>query len=197
MSKRRKGFVAALGVMAALAITGISLPANAATGPDGFTILYAAQGQGAHKCEVIGTRDQYGNEGVICADLFTSSDGAGHYFVYGNVETYCQNSANVVVKCPTMEAEDQLTAGNGVSTRSPINGCGGNALGPCPVGRWNTYSDSFEYSTNSGCASNPDSLNQVWNIDMMSGTEIELPQSGKIVSPSANWSTGHYYICDN
>jgi hypothetical protein len=45
MSECRKGFVAALGVMAALATTGISLPASAATGPDGFTILYAPQGQ--------------------------------------------------------------------------------------------------------------------------------------------------------
>jgi hypothetical protein len=196
MSKRRKGFVAALGVMAALAITGISLPANAATGPDGFTILYASQGQGAHKCEVVGTRDQYGNEGVVCADLFTSSDGAGHYFVRGNVETYCQNSANVVVQCAGMESVSWLTAGNGVSTHTPVFGCG-HAAGACPVGRWNNYTDGFEYSTNSGCASNPDSLNQVWNIDWIAGTFIELPQSDKTVTPSANWSTGHYYICDN
>lgn len=196
MSKRRKGFAAALGVMAGLAISGISLPASAATGPDGFTILYASQGAVAHKCEVVGTRDQYGNEGVVCADLFTSSDGAGHYFVRGDVETYCQNSSNVVVECASMESVSQLTAGNGVSTRSPILGCG-HALGACPVGRWNTYSDDFEYSTNSGCASNPDSLNQVWNIDWMGGTFIELPHSDKTVAPSANWSTGHYYICDN
>jgi hypothetical protein len=196
MSKRRKGFVAALGVMAALAITGISLPANAATGPDGFTILYASQGQGAHKCEVVGTRDQYGNEGVVCADLFTSSDGAGHYFVRGNVETYCQNSANVVVQCAGMESVSWLTAGNSVSTHTPIFGCG-HAAGACPVGRLNNYTDGFEYSTNSGCTSNPDSLNQVWNIDWIAGTFIELPKSDKTVTPSANWSTGHYYICDN
>ncbi|HEX3513595.1 MAG TPA: hypothetical protein VHT26_06310 [Trebonia sp.] len=196
MSKRRKGFVAALGVMAGLAITSIAVPASAATGPDGFTILYASQAQGAHKCEVVGTRDQYGNEGVVCADLWTSSDGAGHYFVRGDVEAYCQNSANVVVECPSIESESQLTAGNGVSTRTPIFGCGG-ALAACPVGRWNDYTDGFEYTTNTGCASNPDSLNQVWNVALMGGTFIELPQSDKTVTPSANWSTGHYYICDN
>jgi len=47
-------------------------PASAATGTDGFTILYASQGNIAHHCEVIGS-DSYGSEAIVCVDILTGT----------------------------------------------------------------------------------------------------------------------------
>lgn len=53
-------------------------PASAATGVDGFTILYAAEGNTAHHREVIGS-DSLGNEGVVCADILTGTTSTDYW----------------------------------------------------------------------------------------------------------------------
>lgn len=193
MSKFRKRFAAALGIVTALIVAGTALPASADTGPDGFPILYAAAGAAAHHCEVLGGRDRLGNEAVICTDLWTSDN--GDYYVRGAVEGFCQNAADVVVQCSNVVLTSELSSGNGKHIITKITSCG-HLAGACPVGRWKVYTGWFKYTTNSGCASNPDSLNQVWNIAVPLETYIDLPGTDAHRSLGPSYSTGHYYICD-
>ena len=178
------------------------------TDADGFPILYASTGQQAHACTVIGSAadSNIGEtvEGVVCADIITSS-GSGGYAIQGQLELYCQTTAAVDVQCADVIAKGELSnALDGVVASTGSYQCG-HSYGSCATGRNYVKTGSYSYSgiTMSDCSSNGGSATDAWNLALGSGaTEIELPGSDKWVTLSSsnandnpNQSTGHQYIC--
>ncbi|MFC1406106.1 MULTISPECIES: hypothetical protein [Streptacidiphilus] len=175
-------------------------PASAATGVDGFTILYASVGGGAHHCEEIGS-DQYGNQAIVCADLYTqpAQDSQGNatypYHAWAVAEAYCQNSSGVVVQCANITVgADLANAAQGIyATQYSV--CG-HSNGACPAAREYAVTSDEMYSSSANCSSEPNSSFDAWGLVAAGGTTvIELPQSAKNVTLGSNYSTGHYYIC--
>lgn len=196
--RSRMRLTAMLAGLVFAAVGGFST-AGAATGPGGFTILHAATRDGAHHCEIIGG-DQYGNQAIICADLLTEPTLPGFtgpsdsYYVFAQAEAMCENSSGQLVQCANIKVGAELAnVPSGIISVSTAV-CG-HADGACPVGRFETYTGTEDYSNSNGCASNGNSAFDVWGIVAANATVIELPQSAKNVSLSSNFSTGHYYIC--
>lgn len=166
-------------------------PASAATGVDGFTILYAAEGNTAHHCEVIGS-DSLGNEGVICADILTGTTST-NYWSKGRMELIC-TKGGVAEQCAQVDAWGEWS--NGAGADDPFGGwyCG-HQFGACSTGR-NYVTSPFPlyYSSASGCSSEPNTTFDVWMV-VTQGTKIELPGSGKWVTLTSNYSGGHYWVC--
>jgi hypothetical protein len=199
--------------LAVLAVLGTSASASADTGTDGFTILHAKSGQFAHQCKVIG-QDNELHQAVVCADIVTKWFGGTAYAAYGKVEAYCQEgsgSATIPVQCAEVDV-DGVWADAGGDVRSLGIRCG-HAYGPCSVSGRNTDEvdddNSTQYTTSSGCSSQPNSYFDVWTIafggsanNSTSETRIELPGTDKwtyLYTGNANdgtgWSSGHYYVC--
>jgi hypothetical protein len=210
MSRRTIFRLASL-LAAIAAIFGLSLaPASAATGPDGFPIMYASEGGYAHNCTVIGS-DQYGNQAVICADLLSgpSYDIVGDpiypYYTWAGVEAYCQNSSDVIVQCA--QINEDVSIADAVGDVGYDSQTCGHSYGACPSGRYTLYTSAdgsyFTYYNSDDCATNPDSEFDAWSVVWGGGiTYIELPQSDKTVylgtgnaNDGENESNGHYYQC--
>jgi len=182
--------------------------ASAATGPGGFTILYASHGDEAHHCTSIGNDGT--TEGIICADIVTSStSGSFPYYSSGQVEAYCQTiSSGAVVQCANINE----VVGIFDPARHVVLGsrfCG-HTDGACPVGRVDESTGSglsngdFYWTSDTGCDTNPDSSYVNWSEVLGTGeTTIELPHSDKTLAldPGAgandgdDYSSGHYYVC--
>jgi hypothetical protein len=188
------------GAITALAC--ITSVASATTiGAGGIPILDAMNGDQAHACNVIGT-DQYGNKGVVCADIDTLDEGT---YAYGTaaMELICENSSNVVVRCAGTEAEGEFTDVDGTydyysfSCGNPWGG------GTCSSGRNIVYGPSWQLSgENWTCGKNTNDTSHVWSIALGYLTQIRLPQSGKVVeletgnaNDGYNESSGHRYVC--
>lgn len=197
-TRARLRTAALLAGLALIATLGIPT-AGAATGSDGFPILYASVGQEAHKCEVVDS-DQYGNQAVICADLITSptfditSNNVYYpYYVWAEAEALCQTSAGVVEQCANIVVNAEVADASSGAAGSATKVCG-HAAGACPVGRLTVDTNYLQYDSSVGCSS--DSPYDVWGLVLGGGaTVIELPKSGKNVTLGSNFSTGHNWIC--
>jgi hypothetical protein len=195
----RKGLIAAA-VMAVAALCSSALPASAATGPYGFTILHADAGNIAHHCEKLGQGyDQHHNltDAIVCVDIDTSGGETG-YQATGAVEAYCEINGNAadLTPCPGVTIEGSFanaSSGAAVATFGCEYNCGSvrNIL----------YVETIHY-TNASCTSS--AVNQVWTqaeglteIDLYSGSGDWLPFT--IASNGSNdgstYSSGHYWIC--
>jgi hypothetical protein len=207
MIKLRKRSLAAIALTASAVILGTTLPASAATGADGFSILYASQGDTAmaHKCGVVGSADGY--QAVVCADIVTSEVTPSDYYSYGQIWAYCQKgsgSTAVNVQCAQVEFDGTFAdAAEGVRGTVGSWVCG-HQYGACSTSRneLSMYNSRIQYTSNSGCGSDPNTNHDVWtNVDQ--GAEIELPvsdkwvylESGSGANDGSNFSTGHYYVC--
>jgi hypothetical protein len=180
----------------------LSSPASAATGADGFTILYASSGDQAHKCNVIGDDGQY--QAVICSDLVTAENST-QYDVYGRAEGYCQTAStpHTVVQCDRVSLETELATGTGVHTQDYEAQCDGN----CPSGRFYVSTPTWVYNIapaeGGACSSNAGSAYLQWDVVDSSNdlSYIETPDGylyyldSYNANDGANESTGHYFIC--
>jgi hypothetical protein len=203
MIKLSKRGIAALAVTASALLLGTAIPASAATGTDGFTILYADYGDSAHHCTVVGTPVD-GYEAVVCADIITSEVDSSDYDAYGQIEAYCQTTKGVMVECAQIYAYNQFYSASGDAFTGGDLICG-HASGACSSGR-NEISTMNEgeihYTSNSGCSSEPDSDHDVWT-EVLAGTAIELPvsdhkvlvESGSGANDGNSFTSGHYYVC--
>jgi hypothetical protein len=188
--------------MAAVAIAGTTVNANAATGADGFPIIHASSGGAAHTCHILGTDDDY-HEAIVCVDINTMTYD-GDAFAQSEVEAYCQTTAGTVVQCANIIAQGQYSASGGLGALQPYGKNCGHQYGACPTGRlylsgaWVAASAEGD----SSCGKVVNSVAQVWSIALGASTTIELPGSGDTytlsnTSPNdgTNESTGHYYVC--
>lgn len=193
-----------------VAVAGVTIGSAAAeTGPDGFPILNAsASDNEIHTCEQVGSADQYGNRAVVCVDLLDGIvDWAGEPYTASSatVEVICQNSSGAEVQCANAEVGLGIYDPQGDSYYQ--TGTCGHAAGTCTgfasdPKRWafhiqpvNVPVGIFTWNDTSGCSSSPTSTSDNWAVVDAAATIIELPQSDRNVSPSANFSSGHAYIC--
>ena len=191
MARGRRLFkLAAILSAAAGMMTAAVSPASAATGTDGFTILYASQGNIAHHCEVIGS-DSYGSEAIVCVDILTGT-GSTYYWSRGQIEAFCYKNG-VTEQCAQVDTEGTWANGAGANSGMGQWVCG-HQFGACSTGRNYLTSRVLYYSSASGCSSETNSTYDVWTVATQ-GTEIELPVSGKWVYLGSNYSTGHYWVC--
>src|ERR1700730_2373112 len=165
-------------------------PASAATGTDGFTILYASQGNIAHHCEVIGS-DSYGSEAIVCVDILTGT-GSTYYWSRAQIEAFCYKNG-VTEQCAQVDVTGTWANGS-VKNYGMGQWVCGHQFGACATGRNNVISAALYYSSASGCSSETNSTYDVWTVATQ-GTEIELPVSAKWVYLGSNYSTGHYWVC--
>jgi hypothetical protein len=177
------------------AVVGVTVaaitPASAATGTDGFTILYASEGNIAHHCEIIGS-DSDGNEGIVCVDILTGT-GSDYYWARAQIEAFCYNNSQPV-QCAQVDVTG--TWANGADADSGIGqSVCGHQWGACSTGRNYFSGRAIYYTSASGCSSEPNSTYDVWTVATTPGTQIELPKSAKWVYLPSNYSTGHYYVC--
>jgi hypothetical protein len=196
----KRGLIAAV-VMAVAALFASVTPANAATGPYGFTILHADAGNEAHHCEALGPGlDVHDNdsEAYVCVDIDTSATDTG-YRATGAIEAWCyaDPDGGFYTACPEIHVNGFFAnASSGASNFSWS--CDGNCLS---TGRNIIYSTSINY-TDANCTSN--AVNQVWTA-LTGSTSISLfTQIGSfatysIAADGANdgtgYSSGHYWIC--
>jgi hypothetical protein len=186
----------ALTFMMIAALTGAALPANAATGPDGFIILHAGNYDFAHKCEVFGTSGGY--QAVVCSDIKTSApDSSGMYAFWGEIEVYCQTTGGVAQQCAKADGEGgtySVPIGQRGLTQSIA--CGTKYDPTCPDGRIYLSTTVFYSNLNSSqCDASGTGPNAVWTIALAApSTYVVLPNNTPFPLPQ-NWSTGHYYIC--
>ncbi|WP_194909308.1 hypothetical protein [Catenulispora rubra] len=199
MTTRKRLRTAALLTGLALTTT-LGIPTvGATTGAGGITILYASEFQRTHNCEVIGS-DQYGNQAVVCVDLVTSPmwDTVNvfyPYYVWAEAEAYCQTSAGVVEQCANIIVTAEVAQEPSGAAGSSAQVCG-HAAGACPVGRLTAGTNQLSYNSSVGCSGDPNSGFDAWGIALGgAATVIELPKSGKNVTLSSNYGSGHYYIC--
>ena len=194
-------------LLAVAALVGGALPASAATGPYGFTILDADSGNMAHNCEILGsdTDPGYVTDGsdvyqaVVCVDILTGETSDG-YYAEGRVEAYCQTPAGVTVSCGDISlfglySNADASSGDNVQT----NGWGCNGTyGNCPAIRNVLPIYTFTYTGGVDCDTS--SGHQVWD-EALGDTSIGIPggDAFSVESSGANdgtsYSTGHYWIC--
>ena len=197
IGKRRLAAVAAGAALAGLCIAGSATNASAST-PG---VLYAANGDQAHQCNVIGS-DQYGNQGVVCADLIATINlYNGEPQALAVAEVFCQNSQKIVVQCAETHGYVALAnAQTGAGTR--VEGDCGHSYLRCSSGRnyW-AAGDGF-LDTSGNCLTSL--LDNYWGVVFGQGalTSIELPMSDKWVylnssnaNDSGNESSGHDQVC--
>jgi hypothetical protein len=199
----------ALALTASAVLLGTSLPASAATGEDGFTILYAGYGDDAHQCGVVGSVNGSAGlyQAVVCADIITSEVTPTDYYAYGQVWAYCQEgsgSSAVNVQCAGVDFGGALYD----DADGYVAGVGwwacGHQYGACSAGRnlLSTYPEQIAYTSNTDCGQDPTSDHDVW-MNVLQGAEIEIPYyddtvqlvSGSGANDGSNFSTGHYYVC--
>jgi hypothetical protein len=188
--------------MTFIAIFGVSKSASAATGVDGFPILHASTGDGAHKCHIIGGAYDQGIgkyvDAIVCADLSPYLlGGPNGDDVYGeaDVEAYCQvEGTTTTVQCANIVATGELSAANGL--RETYTWHCGHQYGACPTGRkvFGVGGDRMVNWIDHACGTNPDDISQMWGL-VLAGTTIELPGSDDNMTLPSNFETGHYYVC--
>lgn len=166
-------------------------PASAATGTDGFTILYAGEGNVAHHCEVIGS-DSYGSEAIVCVDILTGTESTD-YWAHGQIEAFCQKNG-VTEQCAQVDVTGTWANGAGEDSGMGTWVCG-HQFGACSTGRNYLTSSTMYYSSASGCSSEPNSIYDVWTVATTVEFRIELPVSDSWIYLGSNYSTGHYYVC--
>ena len=178
------------------------------TDAGGVPILYAGSGKEAHECTIIGSAEDssIGStvQGLVCADIVTSTGSGGGYMALGQIEIYCQTPEGATVQCADAVTTAELAnASAGVVETSGSWQCG-HSYGPCATGRNYVKTIDSTYSASlSDCSSNVSDNTDTWGIAVGGGsTEIELPGSDDWVSlTSANandggsQSSGHFYIC--
>jgi hypothetical protein len=182
----------AVPLMTLAALLGGVLPANAATGPDGFPYLYADNGDIVHQCQVLQTGAD-GDKAVMCVDIDTYGDSSG-YYATGAIEALCENSASVVVQCRAIYLHGFLANADSGPTYSSNSLC----TDGCRAQRFTIYTATYSY-TSGHCTS---SGHDVWDAAMGdsyigtsdSPTVITLADSGK-ANDGSDFSTGHYWIC--
>ena len=194
MTRKLRGLgLLAVPLMAVAALLGGIMPASAATGPDGFTILYADSGNIVHQCGVIG-EDQYGEQAVVCVDINTYGDSSG-YYATGAVEAYCQEgNPETTVACQGIYIDGLLAnadSGATTNTYKCYEDCGG--------GREIFSVATYSYTGGHDCTSS--SGHDVW-AEALGDTEVDINgASDNTVSDSsfANdngaHSTGHFWVC--
>jgi hypothetical protein len=192
MPRGRRLFKWAAILCAGAGIAMIAMPsASASTGTDGFTILYASQGNVAHRCEVIGS-DSYGSQAIVCVDILTGT-GSTDYWARGRIEAFCYKNG-ATEQCAQVDITGTWASGAGI-----LSGMGqwvcGHQYGACTTGRPSITSSAEFYGSGSGCSSLPNSTYDLWTVADQGTTGIELPVSGKWIYLGANFSTGHYYVC--
>jgi hypothetical protein len=188
----------------AVGVLGLASGAEADTGPDGFTILYASSGDWVHTCNVISENDQR-FQAVVCADLETSEAGSD-YYVKAQAEAYCQTTASPHTPAPCEEVKDyaRLSTAEGSTADHPAS-CGD---GSCTTARIISATRTWDYTiagSGNGACLNPDSSYDVWGLVVGDSdiTTIITPDNyvwevGVIGLPpndGFNESTGHYYVC--
>jgi hypothetical protein len=206
-ARRLRKWTAILAAAAGIVLA-TNLPASAATGVDGFTILNAHSSAQAHKCNVIGEDTEY--QAVVCADLFTS-EYAGDYYVIAGGEAYCQYTAapHDLVPCKAISDYVSLSTGDGGKTAQQSGIC--NTRPVCPDYRVLAQTVTWDYSVaaatgNDVCSTKPGSAYNVWAVIWGGETSIQVPDGNEWIlgQPSAgslpandgtNESTGHYYVC--
>jgi hypothetical protein len=201
----RKSVKAASAIfMAITALVCITSAANAATGAGGIPILDALYGNQAHRCNVIGS-DQYGNKGVVCADIFTTDDST---WAYGTaaIELICENSAGAVVQCAGAETTGEFADIDGTTSNYYSYTCGHPWGGPACAGGRNVVDGPSWQLDRIGwsCGTYVGETSHVWSIALGYLTQIRLPESGKVVeletgnaNDGYNESSGHNYVCYN
>ncbi len=196
---RRLAIAAAGAALASLCIAASPVSASASTIP----VLIASQGQQAHQCAVLGSPDQFGNEGVVCVDLIASMDYFGDEWASTQVEGLCQNirsSPPKVVQCAAIDINAALS--NAVS--GPSNSLDVGCSNDCPVTTREYWPIRSQPADTSGdCRTNLD--DNFWSVMYGQGawTHIQLPGSNNKVylssqtpgNDSGNLSSGHYQIC--
>jgi hypothetical protein len=193
-------------IAAAAAAAGLCVAASAASASASVPVFWVGDGQEAHQCTVIGS-DQYGNQGVVCADLLTAEPVLGDPEVQAQVEIICQNPSsgkpfNGEEPCAEAHAYGALANAQAGAGYRYEWACG-HSYGACSASRniWPIGTqDELDYS--SDCQT---SLTyNYWAVVYGQGalTSIELPGSGKWVylgppqaNDSGNQSSGHYQIC--
>jgi hypothetical protein len=198
----RRGVLAILFAVAAGLAT--ALPASAATGAGGFTILGALDGAVVHHCEVIGSADGY--QAVVCVDITTGpEDDNQQYYAKGAIEVYCQKDSGVTVQCANIYAEGVFANGDGDQDDAGSYACG-HAYGACPSGRVVLPEGTYTYDTSGAepnCYLYDTGETAVWTVAYGGNTQIELPVSDKTIELDAsnggndgiNYSSGHYLVC--
>ena len=162
---------AALALAAGLAGAGLAASAPAA---------WAGSG---HACIAVTTTLDHTSEGVFCADVSNSTNGAT-VLVNNGAEGICQTQAN---STPEQCSNISITGGLWTQGRelAAFSITCGHSNGPCPTPR---FVVSFTVPVPlTGCE-------QVWTV-VNAGSTIILPGSGKPVSLSANLGSGHIIIC--
>jgi hypothetical protein len=182
------------------------MPASAATGEDGFPILYASHADGAHKCEIVGKYGAY--QDVVFADIITSEVTPSDYYSYGQVEVICQHivgSTATDVQCANVDEHGEISSAQPNSEVPTPEFVCGHQYGPCATDRNYIQTNKlleYNYISNSGCGEDPNTIRDMWMI-VLQGTQIELPVVAKFVTLEAgsgandgsSFSSGHYYVC--
>jgi hypothetical protein len=204
MARGRRLFkLAAILFAVAGIITATMSNASAATGADGFPILYASSQNEAHQCTAFAGDTEY--RVVVCSDILTYEDSAD-YYAYGREEVICQTaSSHATVPCYSIQTGDFLAAGDGASTDEYVNSCGLN----CPDGRFYVSTRKWVYKIGDAeggrCSANAGSSYVLWNVvkgGAGADTQVETPDYHVFtlgVSGNGNdgqsESSGHYFIC--
>lgn len=143
----------------------------------------AAWAGSGHACQAVTTTADNTNEGVFCADVSNSTNGATVQVVMG-AEGVCQTQAN-----DTAEQCSNISITGGLWTQGQqlavFSFACGHTLGPCPTPR-KIFSFPVPVPL-TGCE-------QVWTV-VDAGSTIDLPGTGKPVSLTADLGSGHITIC--
>jgi hypothetical protein len=195
MNRKLRGMgLLAVPLLALAALLGSVLPATAATGPDGFTILDADSGNVAHHCEVLGTNGN-GVQAVVCVDIDTYGDSSG-YYATGAIEAYCQDgSASYLVACSYIHIDGIFANQDSGATTA-----GYTCNGDCPSGRKILYVTTYDYTGGANCTSS--SGHDVWT-EAAGDTVMDTPDIGSwsigtayhTANDGSNYSSGHYWVC--
>jgi len=159
--------------------------------------LYAADGDIAHSCKVIGSADGY--QAVVCADIITGLYNSDEYYARGQIEVYCQTDSGTTVECANIYAEGVFSDGGGDLDDVGSYACG-HSFGPCPSGREIIREGEYIFLDNNVCADG--GYSDVWTVVYGGNTQIELPKSDETIELDAsngndgiNYSSGHYLAC--
>ncbi len=192
----RRGFAGALTMVAIPAAVSLATTAtaSAATVPT----LHANTHDTAHVCTVLGNDGTY--RGVVCIDL-VAADGPspGDYQAFPVTEVFCQRLSNLdYVQCADATANQGFATGNG--TEDSLNSyhvCGHNAGNCSSNGRTELFTtQGIIFSDSDTSCTTLGTDHEEWAYLGGGGkTKIELPGSGKVVSLSTNFETGHYFVC--
>ncbi len=181
--------------LAVAALLGSVMPASAATGPDGFTILYADSGNIVHHCEVLGT-DGTDQQAVVCVDIVTGETSDG-YYAEGEVEAYCQTTGGVTIQCHGIYLDGLFANAGSSGYAATTEGCSDISGPACPTGRLVLSIWSYDYTSGQDCTTT--STHDVWD-EVVGDTDIttyngsyEVELTG--ANDGSSYTSGHYWVC--